>query len=351
MNRARCTLAVLGSLLLANCSGVGVPSGASVGPSSAPVAKTARAADIWLQPKPYAVGATGLLAGGSSDFTSLFSSTTDWPSTAAHTNVFGFYAGWISTIDAATLTTVVDFLSARHIPIEIEAPSLQATATCGSGVEGYAPYGQSLIDFTNAYLGRLKSLGADVGYIKVDEPLFFGSNIPASEPGSCRWPVSQVAQYVAQFVRLVHATYPNAQVGDVEPLIAAGYSTDSETAISGWHDAFATAMGTPFPFFVADMDFGNPAWASLAVQMQQTIRARGERFGIIFIGDPTDTSDAVWASKTLARSQTFAITTGSAPDFVFFQSWDPHPQYTLPETVPTTFTGVVKAYLDSSYPH
>jgi len=80
-------------------------------------------------------------------------------------------------------------------------------------------------------------------------------------------------------------------------------------------------MGTPFPFFVADMDFGNPGWAALAVRMQETMRARYERFGIIIIGEPNDTSDAKWSSKALARAQTFAKTSGSAPDFVFFQSW------------------------------
>lgn len=344
-------LAIFSALLLADCGGGGSSSGSGSAASPAVVATRAASAEIWIQPKPYAAGATGLLAGGSSDFTSLFSGTASWPSTAAHTSVFGFYAGWIATIDRPTLTTIVNFLNAQHIPIELEAPSLQATATCGTGVEGYAPYGQSLTDFTNGYLQRLKALGADVRYIKVDEPLFFGTNIPASEPASCRWPVTQVAQYVAQFVQLVHATYPNAQVGDVEPVIAAGYGTDTVTVISAWHDAFASANGSPFPFFIADFDFGNPNWATLGVQMQQTMRARGEQFGVIYIGDPTDTSDAMWSGKTIARFQTFANTNGSAPDFAFFQSWDPYPQSVLPESVPTSFTGVVKAYIDFKAPH
>jgi hypothetical protein len=347
-NRSACLVAALGALCLTGCGGSG--GGSSAGPIATPAPATAptasATAQIWIQPKPLAVGQTGLLGGGSSDFTSLFSGTASWSSTAAHTAVFGFYAGWVSTIDTPTLTTIVNFLTAQHIPIELEAPSLQATATCGNNVEGYVPYGQSITTFTNGYLQRLKTLGADVRYIKVDEPYFFGS-IAASSPNSCAWPVSQVASYVAQYAQLVHATYPNAEVGDVEPIIATGYGTDPVTALSGWHDAFKAAMGAAFPFFIADMDFSNTGWPALAVQMQTTMRARGETFGIIFIGDPTDTSDATWSSKTIGRAQTFATTSGSAPDFVFFQSWDPYPQYCLPESDATTFTGVVKAYVDA----
>lgn len=346
MNAARSLAALLGALLLTHCGGGG---GSSPGPSAAgspTLAPTTSQAQIWIQPKPLSSITSGLLAGGSSDFTTLFSGTASWPSTVAHTAVFGFYAGWVADIDTATLTSAVNFLSAQHIPIELEAPSLQATASCGTGVEGYVPYGQSITTFTNGYLQRLKALGADVRYIKVDEPYFFGS-IAASSAASCAWPVAQVAQYVAQYVTLVHATYPNAEVGDVEPVITTGYGTDPVTAISSWHDAFATAMGAPFPFYIADMDFSNTGWAALAVQMQQAIHARGEQFGIIYIGDPTDTSDAMWSGKTVTRFQTFANTSGSAPDFVFFQSWDPYPQYCLPETDPTTFSGVVKAYINS----
>jgi hypothetical protein len=339
-----CLIALAGALLLANCGGGG--GGSSPSPSATAAPATSTTAKIWIQPKPLAVGQTGLLAGGSSDFTSLFSGTAGWSETVAHTAVFGFYAGWIADIDTPTLTTIVNFLTAQHIPIELEAPSLQATATCGNNVEGYVPYGQSITTFTNSYLQRLKALGADVRYIKIDEPYFFGS-IAASSPASCAWQVAQVAQDVASYVQLVHATYPNAEVGDVEPVITTGYGTDPVTALTGWHDAFKTAMGSAFPFFIADMDFGNPTWASLAVTMQNTMRARGEQFGIIFIGDPTDTSDAIWSGKTVTRFQTFTSTSGSAPDFVFFQSWDPYPQYCLPETDPTTFTGVVKAYIDS----
>jgi hypothetical protein len=347
--------AVLGAPLLAACGGGGggADSGAAASPaapSEAPAISSQAA--IWVHPKPYAGGLTGPEGGGSVDLLSLFAGTGQWPTVAANAHVFGFYAGWLGSIDSATFARVIAFLNARHMALEIEAPSLQAPPTCGSGVEGFVPYGQSLTDFTNGYLQRLRAAGATVRYIKVDEPYFFGSLDPF-DPRACHWPVSQVAQGVAQFTALVHQTYPNASVGDVEPIISnpVAYSPGVVTALSRWHDAYEAASGAPFPFFVADMDFSNPAWPSLAVQMQSTMRGRGEQFGIIFIGDPTDSSDAMWAGKAIARFQAFFGAPGSAPDFVLFQSWNPYPQYCLPESDPTTFMGVVKAFIDSKTAH
>ncbi len=336
MNAVRCASALLGALSFAGCGG-----GATIAPST-----TSAQAAIWVHPRPYLPGGAGVPAGGSTDFLSVFSGTSAWPESAAHTSVFGFYAGWSASIDTATLASVVAFLNTQHMSVELEAPSLQATASCGNGVEGYVPYGgQSLHDFTILYLQRLRAAGADVRYVKVDEPYFFGSVSP--DPRACRWPISQVAQDVAQFAALVHTIYPNADVGDVEPIIEVPYSPDVVTAMSSWQDAYKAAAGAAFPFFVADMDYGDPAWPLVAVKVQNAIHARGERFGIIYIGDLTDTSDAQWAGKAVERFQTFASTSGSAPDFVLFQSWEPYPQYCLPESDPTTLMGVVKAYIDS----
>jgi hypothetical protein len=109
-------------------------------------------AAIWFHPKP-TVPSDPL--NGSSDFLSLFQTTPTWPIALAHTQVIGLYAGWVANIDDATLQQLVTFLNAHNLTIELESPSLQALSTCGSGVEGYVPYGLSIQAFTASYLGRL----------------------------------------------------------------------------------------------------------------------------------------------------------------------------------------------------
>jgi hypothetical protein len=330
---AWCALGVLG---LAACGSRG-PAVASIDSSAA----------IWFHPLPAGSAWPGGPPGvGSTDFLGLFQANAPWPRAIANTQVFGVYAGWVNAASNQELQTFVAFLNAHNMGIEIEAPALMAEATCGSGVEGYVPYGQSLHDFTLAYLQRLKGLGGKVLYIKVDEPYFFGNVV--NDPRSCNFSVTEIATQVGQYAQLVATVYPNAEVGDVEPIIATAYTPDVVTALGYWHDTYQQVAGASFPFFFADIDFSNPAWPTLVKQLEDATHQNGMRFGIIYIGDYPDASDEEWATKTVARFQLYQGSAGGQPDYVLFQSWMPHPQFCLPETDPFTFTGVLDAYIDAT---
>ncbi len=332
-----CALAVLG---LSSCGSSGTP--------AATVPKIQSAATIWFHPLPAALAwPGGSEDGGSTDFVSLFQGNAPWPSSMGRTQVVGLYSGWITAATPAMLQSVVMFVNTHNMAIEIEAPAMQALATCGSGVEGYVPYGQSLHDYTLAYLQRLKALGAARIFIKVDEPYYFGSVV--GDPRSCHFSVGEVASQVAQYVQLVQTVFPDAVVGDVEPVIASGYSPDVITALTAWHDTYQAVSGAPFPFFFADIDWSNLAWASLVKQLEIATHQRGLRFGIIYIGDKFDTSDAEWTGKVVARFQSYqGSSNGGSPDYVLFQSWEPHPQLCLPESDPTPFTGAIAAYVKAT---
>jgi hypothetical protein len=284
---------------------------------------------------------------GSADFTQLFTSGAPWPKALAQTHVIGLYAGWVTLASERVLDPIIAFLNANGIAIELEAPSLQATATCGTNVEGYVSYGTSVSAYTLAYLDRLKALNANVAYLKVDEPYWYGHVVAPISPatGACAFPVATVATEVASFTQITHSVYPALEVGDVEPIIAAGYTPDVVTELNTWHAAYAAAAGAPFPFFIADTDWSNPAWPAIDASIESADHAQGMRFGIIYIGDQTDTSNAVWIGKAAARFTAFQVTAGNKPDFVLFQSWENCPQRTLPESDPTTFTGLLDAYL------
>jgi hypothetical protein len=300
-------------------------------------------ASIWLHPNPLPdkTDGSGGPAQASADFLDLIASTSEWPTVAAHTSAFGVYATWVIVTTDTAIAQLASFLAMRNMSIEIEAPALQATQACGTGVEGYVPYGQSLSTVTLTYLGRLKAAGINVQYIKIDESYFFGS--VSGDPRACHWPVAIVASEVSQFVQLVHAVYPDAEVGDTEPVPF--YTPNIVSQLSQWHDTYAAVSGRSFPFFVADMDWNNPSWPAIANSVAAEAHSRGMRFGIIYTGDPSDSSDDMWASKAISRFETYQGMTGGNPDFVLFQSWDPHPAYCLPETDPTTLTGVVRQYL------
>ncbi len=312
--------------------------------ATAPIIPSSAA--IWLHPLPSASAWPGGPPYGSADFLALFQADAPWPRALAKTQVIGLYAGWITDVSDEELQAVVSFLNEHNLAIEIEAPALQAQADCGSGLEGYVPYGLSVQTFTLAYLQRLQSFGAQKVFVKVDEPYFFGS--VANTSLSCHFTVFEVASQVGQFEQLVKSVYPNAAVGDVEPIIAGDYTPNVVTAIERWHDVYAQTTGSPFPFFVADTDFSNPAWPALVKKIEVKARQQGSAFGIIYIGDPQDTSDAEWAGKAVSRFRIYQGWNGGRPNFVLFQSWEPHPVFCLPETNPTTFTGILDAYIDET---
>jgi hypothetical protein len=81
--------------------------------------------------------------------------------------------------------------------------------------------------------------------------------------------------------------------------------------------------------------------------LEHGTRQSGMPFGIIYIGDEQDASDAEWAGKTVERFKIYEEQHGGRPDYVLFQSWEPHPKRCLPESDPTTFTGVIDAYINA----
>ena len=310
-------------------------------PTAPPIQSSAA---IWFHPQPAFIGPQ---ANGLPDFLPLFQPDAPWPRAMAKTRVIGLYAGWISAVSPQVLRQVVNFINAHDMTIEIEAPSLQAQSTCGSGVEGYVPYGQSLTTFTISYLQRLKAFGAQRIVVKVDEPFYFG--VVVNDPHSCHFSVQQTAQYVGHYAQLVKSVYPDAEIGDVEPIIDSAYPPGVVAALAEWHQAYRAATGEPFPFFFADIEFGSQTWPYLVLQLEQQTHQLGMKFGIIYIGGSADLTDAEWAAKTIARFYVYQGDSGGQPDYVLFQSWEPHPQYFLPETNPFSFTGVLDAYIDATH--
>jgi hypothetical protein len=329
-----------------------------------PVAHFRSSAAIWFQPQP--PGTNGPFGHvGSADFFALFRPSAPWPQVLARTQAVGFTADWLYSASNQELQPIVAFLNAHKIGIEIEAPALQARSTCGSGVEGYVPFGLpgglNLRSFTLAYLDRLKALGADVTFMKVDEPYYFGSAVSdavlqqiahatgeETAPVSCHFPMAEVARDVGQFARLVKSVYPNVAIGDVEPVRPGAYQPDAVTAIDAWHDRYRSVTGAPFPFFFADVDFTDPAWPALVKQLATTTRRRGIRFGIIYTGDQQDDSNTEWTSQVVARFEEYQRQAGGQPDYVLFQSWQPRPTLCLPESDPATFTGVIDTYITAT---
>jgi hypothetical protein len=78
--------------------------------------------------------------------------------------------------------------------------------------------------------------------------------------------------------------------------------------------------------------------------MEEFCRQRGIDFGIYYVGNWSDESDEAWLGNAGERVKKYELKYGGKPDHVIFQSWNDHPDYSLPETKENTFTQFVNLY-------
>jgi len=313
-------------------SPVATSSSAGATASSSPTRDLSERPLIFFGPLPY--------ANGSQDFMDLFAEESPWTSAAQHVHVFNLYGGWVAHFPwepaEATdqeLQRIVADLNRRGMAIGFEASPLVATDECGQGIEGFFGPEEGL-----KIVGRLKQLGADVSYVSLDEPFAFGHIYDG--PNACRWPAEKIAQQVQDYITAIKSVYPDAIVGDNEPLWA-GANVEE---LVGWLDTYKAVTGSDLPFIHLDPDYARADWHTTAKQIEEAARARGIEFGIFYVGDAPDATDAEWLNDAFERARVYELVAGGKPDHVKFQSWNDRPDYLLPETSPDTFTALINRY-------
>jgi hypothetical protein len=177
-----------------------------------------------------------------------------------------------------------------------------------------------------------------VSYVSLDEPFAFGHIYDG--PQACRWPPEKIAQQVQDYIRAIQSVYPDAVIGDNEPLWA-GVRVEE---LVGWLDTYEAVTGSHLPFIHLDPDYSRADWPIAAKQLEDAARARGIEFGIFYLGDSGDATDAEWLDNAFERARVYEIVAGGKPDHVKFQSWHDHPDAVLPESKPDTFTALINGY-------
>ncbi len=273
---------------------------------------------------------------GSLDFMELFRPDAPWQEAAGHVHVFKLFGEWVSeSASEAELEQVFADLRQRGIAVDIDEGPLTATADCGEAVEGFAGIreGQHIAQ-------RVKSAGGTIDLIDMDEPFAFASVYDGLN--ACHWSARQVAERVYSYVQAMHKEFPNALIGTSEPYWRGMRPQQLEQYI----EAYREVSGSYFPFFHLDLDYSMTGWPQAARELEDYCRTRGIAFGIYYVGNSSDASDEMWLGTAGERVKTYEGQYGGRPDHVIFQSWNDHPDYSLPETAPYTFTNFVNTYFD-----
>lgn len=302
-----------------------------------PAAAGPQASTLWFAPR------SQLLLLPAPDFMTLFKPKAAWPKAASRVKIFKLYSQFVHNASDTDLRTVITSLQQRKIALAMEYGFLNRRnpALCGGKgpdcglVEGFAG------EFLAGDLARLKRLGADLRYVAMDEPLWFGNY--KDIPGAPQAPVSAVAQDVATQVATLHQYYPNAQVGDIEPIKGDGGPADWADQIMQWADAYKAATGQPLAFFHTDVAWRGTGFSEQLSGLHAKFKAAGIPFGIIYNGNMDDAA-LQWMA---AAEKAFAVienNPANVPEHAILQSWHPQPLYALPETQPGTMTSLINRY-------
>lgn len=297
---------------------------------------------IWFAPLPPLSIGEGRPFTGAEDFMELFVPEAPWSEAAGRIHVFMLYGEWVSSdpwhvyASDAELQQVVTDVRRRGMALAMEAGPLQPTSTCGQGIEGFG--GGLSTGLRDAR--RIKATGYELSFIALDEPFAFASLYDG--PQACHWSPEQVAGEVGEYIEGMKTVFPDLLVGDTEPL----WRDVSVEDYQNWMRVFREVNGYDLAFFHLDVDFGRSDWPQAARQLEDFAGEMGIEFGIIYIGDWDAPGDEAWLTSAGERVKTYELVAGGQPDHVLFQSWHNHPDRTLPETEPYTFTWFVNAYFE-----
>jgi hypothetical protein len=287
---------------------------------------------------------------GSPDFMALFQPEAPWSKAASAIHAFEIsdeltYDGSVS---GPQLQQMFSNLSERRIDLVVgigPLPSQGGPGACGYNVEGYGVPNGLLRDTR-----RIESLGGNVRFYTMDEPVYFGYvfDREGSRVG-CHLSIEEVAKQVAGTLKLVRTVFPSVQFGDVEPLM--GFNKETWlNDLATWFDAYEAATGGKLAFFRLDIGW-DLAWQARIPPLADLLRQKGIPLQVIYNGDDNAKSDETWIASAVEHFQEFEAIMGSAPDAALIQYWQAHPSRALPETDPRTGTWLINRYLEWRQSH
>jgi hypothetical protein len=271
---------------------------------------------------------------GSVDFMAQFQPDAAWSRASSYVDIYKLYGEWVAyhATDAELAQAVQDILRRGQI-LAVEAGPSEPRTACGAGVESFAGLQEGQL-----IANRIIAAGGRIALLALDEPYYFGHVYDG--PNACHLPIDEIAAGVANFVKQMRTIFPEVIVGDIEsitpPVDAAG--------MADWLDAYETAAGENFAFIQLDVDWARPDWADLGHQIQAKAATRGIPFGVLYNGGVAPEAQQ-WIELTGERIKEFD-TSGDPADHTVLQSWMPQPDHALPESDPTSFSGLVIRYVE-----
>jgi beta-lactamase regulating signal transducer with metallopeptidase domain len=264
----------------------------------------------------------------------MFNPDSDWKTVAGHTSVIQLRFGMIVNSKDDYLTHIFSNLAERHLALAVELPMLVRSDRCPQRTQAYSDPGA-----VEKALERIRRLGGDLKYGVMDDPFFFGHRFGAAS--TCHEPPGELAQQIAENVRLVRTYFPRAEIGTSDVVDESRAWIDE---LVEWTDLYRRVTGEPLAFFHANVGWSQPAMRNL-MPLASAVQARHIPFGIIYNAEDEARSDTAWSDNTRQHIAEVESALGVHPDrAIFLRGWF-YPTRLLPETQPGTLTNLAFQYL------
>ncbi len=240
-----------------------------------------------------------------------------WPEFMSHVKAVGILTQVLAQISDDNLAKVVAKLKQKHIALGIEMlAQAYDPPGCGGGVEGYFPTNQ-----VAQLAAKLKRAGADVAYILMDEPLWFGHYF--NGPHACHSSIDNVAERVAENLNEYWKVFPNAVVGDGEPFPAISNQPTWRDDCRRWLAAFRAKTGRAVAFTTVDINWGHAEWPQSLRAFAGFAREAHMPIGVIYNAAPPNRSmtNEEWLNDAQRNFVDIEKSLGITPSWAVFASW------------------------------
>ncbi len=224
-------------------------------------------------------------------------------------------------------------------------------------------------------LNRWYAAGGRVDYLDLDGPVRRLMHPDNRQDGKRFDSMDAAANEVVDSVRAFHAAHPEMKYWHLTNFPNWGYKGDVSYHARGpnkqdygdYDDAHrivleklraaklpltGVTIDNPYDYLIGEHFSVNlkPAtsvdWLKRVRDYEDRSRSEGLEVNLIVNSERGgQKSDALFAEETLKMTETY-LKAGGRPDRWIVQSWYPHPERIVPETDPTTLTGLVKAVIE-----
>lgn len=272
------------------------------------------------------------------DYLDLFKPDAPWSAAAAGTTAFKISTQLVLRGTDEQLRTIFAGLRQRHIALAIELGVLVNSEACGKGTEGFGSP-----PAVETVAKRIKSLGGELDYVVMDEPVTWGHAKQGKNKlgyAYCQYDVDQLAEQVSVKAAILKRYFPNIRIGEIDAVNSR--LPGLVRAEIGFLDAFHKKSGLRPEFFHADVAWDSN-WRPQLTDLANRLRKRGIRFGVVCDGDLNPASDEQWVSLSLQRCKALVDDADLAPDDLVIQTWTAWPHRMLPESDPGAWSYALKS--------